>query len=86
MRVGAPAVLLHLDLGYVESLFRRAAEERSATARSLYAFFFSRQEEEGIVRRILGDSFEGVPADAIDARSRGPLRAPFSGGRAARMS
>jgi hypothetical protein len=87
MRVGAPAVLLHLDLGYVESLLRRAAEERSATARSLYAFFFSRQEEEGIVRRILGDSFEGrVPADAIDARSRGPLRAPFSGGRAARMS
>ena len=68
VRVGAPAILLHLDLGYVETLLARAAQDRSVTARSLYAHFFSRREEEGIIGRILGDAFESrVPATTADA-------------------
>jgi len=68
VRVSAPAILLHLDLGYVEALLARAAQDRSVTARSLYAHFFSRREEEGIVGRILGDAFEArVPATTAEA-------------------
>jgi len=84
LRVAAPAVLLHLDLGYVEALLRRAVHDRSATARSLYAFFFPPHEEAGIVRRILGDAFEGhVPAATADATSRNVMRAHAASGRAA---
>ena len=84
VRVAAPAVLLHLDLEYVEALLRRAAHDRSVTARSLYAFFFAPHEEEGIVRRILGDTDDGrVPAATADATMLNMMRARASSGRAA---
>ena len=53
-RVGAPAVLLRLDLGHAE---RQIAEmggrvEFAATRRSLYPYFFSLDEETAIARRL----------------------------------
>jgi hypothetical protein len=84
MRVAAPAVLLHLDLGYVEALLRRAAHDPSAASRSLYAFFFPPHEEEGIVRRIPGGAFEArVPAAAADETPLDAMRARPISGRAA---
>lgn len=54
MRVGATAVLLHLDLDRVEARLSELSDDRPAGRRSLYPFFLSRSEEEGLARRILG--------------------------------
>jgi N-acyl amino acid synthase FeeM len=51
-RVGAPAVLLHLDLDYVDEQIEVLAGHRGDVRRSLYPYFFSRVEEEGLNRRI----------------------------------
>jgi N-acyl amino acid synthase FeeM len=51
-RVGAPAVLLHLDLDYVDEQINAHAGHRGNGQRSLYPYFFSRVEEEGLNRRI----------------------------------
>ena len=51
-RVNAPAVLLHLDVAYVTEQIKRFGGTRDARQRSLYPFFFSKREEEGLQRRI----------------------------------
>jgi hypothetical protein len=83
MRVAAPAVLLDLDLEHVEALLSHAAHDRPATSSSLYAFFFPPHEEEGIVRRILGEAIEerGAAATA-DATALSAMRAQSSFARA----
>jgi hypothetical protein len=54
-RVNAPALLLRLPLAYVDNKIREfgGKSELSATERSLYPFFFSKFEEEGLSRRII---------------------------------
>jgi hypothetical protein len=54
-RVNAPAYLLWLGLDYVEEQIAKygGASNQSVTTRSLYPYFFSPREEEGIVRRLL---------------------------------
>lgn len=53
-RVGAPAVLLWLDLSYAGSQIEAygGLRERAGKVRSLYPFFFSSTEEEGIIGRL----------------------------------
>lgn len=51
-RVGAPAVLLHLDLDYVDEQIEALAGHRGDVPRSLYPYFFSKVEEDGLNRRI----------------------------------
>ena len=51
-RVGAPAVLLHLDLDYVDEQIEALAGRRHEVRRSLYPYFFSKLEEDGLNRRI----------------------------------
>jgi hypothetical protein len=52
-RVDAPAVLLHLEVAYVTEQIARFGGSRDASQRLLYPFFFSKQEEEGLKRRII---------------------------------
>lgn len=51
-RVDAPAVLLHLEVAYVADQVVRYGGHRGKGKRSLYPYFFSKQEEEGLARRI----------------------------------
>lgn len=56
-RVGAPAVLLHLDLDYID---RKIAElggilPPPSGEKSLYPYGFSKEDELGIARRLQGD-------------------------------
>jgi N-acyl amino acid synthase FeeM len=51
-RVDAPAVLLHLDVGYVAEQIARYGGHRGRGKRSLYPYFFSKQEEAGLARRV----------------------------------
>jgi hypothetical protein len=51
-RVDAPAVLLHLEVGYVAEQIARYGGHRGRGKRSLYPYFFSKQEEAGLTRRI----------------------------------
>ena len=51
-RVQAPAVLLHLQVDYVTEQIERFGGSRDSTQRSLYPFFFSKREAEGLQRRI----------------------------------
>jgi hypothetical protein len=51
-RVGAPAVLLHLDLDYVDAQIDSLAGRRGSAQRSLYPYFFPKVEAEGLDRRI----------------------------------
>ena len=44
-RVNAPAVLLHLDLNYVETQVSALAGTRKSRQRSLYAYFLTKPEE-----------------------------------------
>lgn len=57
-RVGAPAVLLRLELSHVDREIARYAGRGAGSARSLYPYFFNRSEEEGIARRVFADSRE----------------------------
>jgi hypothetical protein len=54
-RVNAPAVLLWLDIAYVEEQIREygGTSDNPGTNRSLYPYFFSPREEEGIHRRLV---------------------------------
>ena len=56
-RVGAPAVLMHLDLDRVDAHRQGGDDQNAAAQPTLYPHFLSRQEEEGLCRRI------GVPHD-----------------------
>lgn len=53
-RVGAPAVLMRLDLGYAQQEIQTLGghPELAATKRSLYPYFFSPREENAIVHRL----------------------------------
>ena len=53
-RVNAPAVLLSLDLAYVNDQVNEfgGRPELAATNRSIYPHFFSRREESGIISRL----------------------------------
>jgi hypothetical protein len=55
MRVNAPAYLLALSLDYVESQIRKygGASGRAEATRTLYPYFFSPREEEGLAHRLL---------------------------------
>ena len=54
-RVNAPAVLLWLNLGYAEHQIQKFGGSRNhpGSEKSLYPYFFSRREEEGIAHRLL---------------------------------
>jgi hypothetical protein len=62
-RVGAPAVLLHLSLKHVDEVLRQKRENRGRDARSLYRYFLSSDEQDGLCRRIL------ATADSPNAHS-----------------
>ena len=51
-RVNAPAVLLHLNVAHVTEQIARYGGTRDPSQRSLYPYFFSKAEEEGLQRRI----------------------------------
>jgi hypothetical protein len=51
-RVNAPAVLLHLDVAHVTDQIARYGGTRDPTQRSLYPYFFSKLEQEGLEQRI----------------------------------
>lgn len=55
-RVDAPAVLLHLELDHVDRQIDRYAGHKTDNRRSLYPYFFSKVEEEGLARRVLSPS------------------------------
>ena len=54
-RVNAPAVLLWLDLGYAEHQIQKfgGSNSQPGSEKSLYPYFFSHREEEGIAHRLL---------------------------------
>lgn len=54
-RVNAPAILLWVDVDFVAQQIQKLGGTSShpATERSLYPYFFSRREEEGILNRLL---------------------------------
>jgi hypothetical protein len=66
-RVGAPAVLLHLDLDHVDDVLALDNDRRGKDSRSLYRYFLSPQEQEGLCRRILGDAHADPPFDPVRA-------------------
>jgi hypothetical protein len=55
-RVNAPAVLLHVEVAYVTQQIARYGGHHGRGKRSLYPYFFSRQEQQGLPRRILGQT------------------------------
>ena len=54
-RVNAPAVLLRLDLDYMDSQIVRYGGSGSSVpgVKSIYPYFFSREDELGITQRLL---------------------------------
>lgn len=55
-RVNAPAVLLHVELSYMDAQISRHGGSRSTTERSLYPYFLSRHEQERLAGRIIRSS------------------------------
>ena len=55
-RVGAPAVLLHLDLDYIDQKIAELGGVQPPPPRekSLYPYGFSKEDELGIARRLKG--------------------------------
>lgn len=53
-RVNAPAVLLHLELDHVDEQIELSGGHRGRRKRSLYPYFFTKLEQEGLYRRICG--------------------------------
>lgn len=51
-RVNAPAVLLHLEATYVARQIALHGGRQNSAKKSLYSYFFSPQEAEGLTRRI----------------------------------
>jgi hypothetical protein len=51
-RVNAPAVLLHLDVAHVTDQIATYGGTRDPSQRSLYPYFFSKAEQEGLEQRI----------------------------------
>jgi N-acyl amino acid synthase FeeM len=55
-RVCAPARLLHLPMTLMDELVGKFGGKPESGDRSLYAYFFSQEEQAGIVKRLRGDS------------------------------
>jgi hypothetical protein len=55
-RVNAPAVLLQVEIAYMSEQIARYGGHHGRGKRSLYPYFFSRQEQEGLPRRIMGQA------------------------------
>lgn len=53
-RVDAPAVLLHLDLDYMDAQISSFAGMREHKEKSLYPYFFSRHKEKGVALKLRG--------------------------------
>ena len=53
-RVNAPAVLLHLEASYVAEQVERYGGHRGDGRRSLYPYFFSQKEQDGLANRLAG--------------------------------
>ena len=53
-RVNAPAVLLHLEASYVAEQVERYGGHRGDGRRSLYPYFFSKKEQDGLAQRLTG--------------------------------
>lgn len=53
-RVDAPAVLLHVEVAYVAEQIALYGGHQERRTRSLYPYFFSMEEEQGLSRRLLG--------------------------------
>jgi hypothetical protein len=51
-RVSAPAVLLHLPCSYAAEQIARHGGHQTSEGRSLYPYFFSTKEEEGLCGRL----------------------------------
>lgn len=51
-RVNAPAVLLHLELDYVDTQVACLAGSRDSKQRSLYTYFLTKQDEEKVATKI----------------------------------
>lgn len=51
-RVNAPAVLLHLEASYMAEQIALYGGHQSGAKRSLYPYFFSKQEQAGLARRL----------------------------------
>ncbi|MDF0678442.1 MAG: hypothetical protein P0107_05185 [Nitrosomonas sp.] len=51
-RVNAPAVLLHLDLGYMKEQITTQAGQCNQKTKSIYPYFLSRNKEKEITQRI----------------------------------
>jgi hypothetical protein len=55
-RVDAPAVLMHLTAAHVVEQVARFGGHRAISRQSLYPYFFSVQEEQGLTRRLMAAS------------------------------
>ena len=64
-RVNAPAVLLHVEIAYMTEQIARYGGHHGRGKRSLYPYFFSRHEMEGLPRRIIGQSKESRSAAVL---------------------
>lgn len=56
-RVNAPSILLHLEFSYIEEhISKFGGRSRSSAKKSLYPYFFSKEDEAGITNRLLQKS------------------------------
>lgn len=76
-RVNAPAQLMWLNVGHLRGLIDAHAGREAVKERSLYPYFFSRKEEEGIYGRLVSlaeqsqsfnRAFERMPSSLRNAR------------------
>ena len=60
-RVSAPAVLLRLDLSYADEQIRQygGMGAEATSVKSIYPYFFSKKDEEGICHRLSGGASQG---------------------------
>ena len=81
LRVNAPAVLLSLDLCYAEEQIHRfgGRSELSGIERSAYPYFFSANDEAGIIDRLhradedIAHVFEIAPNRTVAPQANGRL-------------
>jgi hypothetical protein len=71
-RVDAPAVLLHVPVAYVAEQIALCGGHPERAVRSLYPYFFSSEEEQGITRRLAGRGYADTSASLHGKRGRLP--------------
>jgi len=67
-RVNAPAVLLHLELDYVDAQISSLAGSHKPKERSLYPYFLPEHEEAKVAKKIWGVSIKAYPKPTIESR------------------